>query len=63
VKLGEKNMSDNENRGNSGGGCGGCLGMIIIIWLLFYGGCHKIESLLDTQIEANKKIIESTEKK
>lgn len=36
-------------------GCFGCLGPIFIVWLLFFGGCSKLEQVLDAYI-ANSKV-------
>lgn len=35
----------------------GCLVFIIVFWLLFFGGCAKVEKLIDTQTAANEKAI------
>ena len=43
-----------DSKGNSGNGCFGCLATIIFFWLVFFGGCAKMEQLIDSQIAANK---------
>ena len=49
-------MSKKQGEGNNG--CLGCLAMIIILWLVFYGGCDRINRALDTTIQANEKKIQ-----
>jgi hypothetical protein len=43
-----------NRKGESNGGCLGCLGFIIVFWLLFYGGCAKIDHLVNVEIEARE---------
>ena len=43
-----------ESKGSSGNGCFGCLATIIFFWLVFFGGCAKMEQLIDSQIAANR---------
>ena len=42
-----------DSKGSSGNGCFGCLATIIFFWLVFFGGCAKMEQLIDSQIAAN----------
>lgn len=44
----------NDRKGNGLG----CLVMLLLVWLLFFGGCEKLERLVDTQIAANEKKLE-----
>jgi hypothetical protein len=49
-------MSKKQGEGNNG--CLGCLAVIIILWLVFWGGFDRINRALDTTIQANEKKIQ-----
>lgn len=35
---------------NSGGGSVGCFFCILVVWLLFFGGCGRINKIMDLKI-------------
>lgn len=48
----------NRKRGESEGNCLGCLSLILVAWLLFFGGCDRVNRLIDLKIEESEKNIQ-----